>query len=254
MIKTTQESAHVVSLTLDRPDVYNALNFDILELVSRTLDDLAGRDVRALVITGTGKSFCSGADLKEIGGFSPEEAKRFSLAGHKVFDKIEGFPCPVIAAVGGFALGGGCELACACDLIYASDKAKFGQPEAKVGMITGWGGTFRLAERVGRHRAKELFFTGRTIAAPEAWEISLVNGIFPAEDFWKNVLAVAETIAANAPIPIRLEKRMINRTGGEPEKCRREEAEALYLCVETADQKEGVSAFLEKRPPVFKNL
>jgi enoyl-CoA hydratase len=254
MIKTNRESAHVVSLTLDRPEVYNALNFEVLEELSRTLDDLAGGDVRALIITGAGKSFCSGADLKEIGGFFPEEAKRFSLAGHRAFDKIEGFPCPVIAGVNGFALGGGCELACACDLIYASDRAKFGQPEAKVGMITGWGGTFRLAERIGRHRAKELFFTGRIITAAEAREIGLVNGIFPAEDFWKNIIAAAGMIAANAPIPIRLEKSMMNRIHADPEARRTAEAEALYRCVETADQKEGVAAFLEKRSPVFKNL
>lgn len=253
MIRVNEEAPHVVSLTLDRPEVYNALGFEVLADLSKTLDDLAKEDIRALVVTGTGKSFSSGADLKEIAAFSPERARDFSLAGHKAFDKLENFPCPVIAAVNGYALGGGCELACACDLIYASDRAKFGQPEAKVGMITGWGGTYRLAERIGRHRAKQLVFTGEIITAREALGIGLLNGIFPAEDFWSGILGVAAGIAAGAPVAIRLEKAMIGRARPEDGVRGTEEADALRRCVETEDQKEGVGAFLEKRTPVFRN-
>ncbi len=233
---------------------YNiALSFAVLEEMSLILDDLTAKDVRVLVLTGSGKSFCSGADLKEIAGFSPETARQFSLAGHEVFDKIENFPCPVVAAVNGYALGGGCELACACDLIYASERAKFGQPESRVGMITGWGGTYRLAERIGKHRAKELVFSARIISAAEALSLNLVNDVFPAEELWDKVLERAAAIASAAPIPIRLEKRMINRKHPEDLSRGREEAEALKACVETEDQKEGVSAFLEKRAPLFRN-
>jgi enoyl-CoA hydratase len=253
MIKRTQESPHVVSLTLERPEVFNALSFEVLEELSELLDDLVKEDVRVLIVTGSGKSFCSGADLKEIITFSPEKARSFSLVGHKAFDKLESFPCPVIAAVNGYALGGGTELACACDLIYASDKAKFGQPEAKVGMITGWGGTFRLQERIGLSKAKELAFTGKVITAEEARGLGLLNNLFPAETFWKEVLAVAEAIALNAPIAIRLEKRMMNRGTAANARRAREEAQALFDCVETQDQKEGVGSFLEKKSPVFKN-
>jgi len=251
MIRVKEEARYVFSLTLDRPEVYNALDFEILAGLSRTLDELATKDIRALIVTGTGKSFSSGADLKEIATFSPEKARDFSLAGHEAFDRIANFPCPVIAAVNGYALGGGCELACACDLIYASETAKFGQPEAKVGMITGWGGTFRLAERIGRHRAKQLVFTCEVITAEKAREIGLVNGVFPASEFWEGVLGVAGTIAAGAPTAIRLEKAMINRPADRHRGT--EEAESLRLCVETEDQKEGVGAFLEKRPARFRN-
>ncbi len=251
MIRVTGEAPHIVSLTLDRPEVYNALDFETLAELSRVLDDLAEKDVRALIVTGTGKSFSSGADLKEIATFSPEKARDFSLAGHQAFDRLANFPCPVIAAVNGYALGGGCELACACDLIYAADTAKFGQPEARVGMITGWGGTFRLAERIGRHRAKQLVFTCEIITAEKAREIGLVNGIFPAGDFRTGVLGVARTIAAGAPTAIRLEKTMINRPADGLRGT--EEAELLRLCVETEDQKEGVQAFLEKREARFRN-
>ena len=253
MIRIKEEAPYIVSLALDRPEVYNALSFEVLADFSKILDDLAKKDIRALIVTGSGKSFSSGADLKEIALFSPEQARDFSRAGHEVFDKLEGFPCPVVAAVNGYALGGGCELACACDLIYASDKAKFGQPEAKVGMITGWGGTFRLAGRVGRPRAKELVFTGEIITAEKALEIGLLNGVFPSEEFWQGILNIAGRIAAVAPIAVRLEKALINRSW--PEDCRQgiEEADALRRCVETEDQKEGVRAFLEKRQAVFQN-
>jgi enoyl-CoA hydratase len=252
------EGKGVISVILDRPEVFNALDFSTLNEVSNILNELEQLDIRAVIITGVGKSFCSGADLKEILTFSPEQARGFSLKGHEVFQKIQNFPCPVIAAVNGYALGGGLELACACDLIYGSDNSKFGQPEAKVGMITGWGGTFRLSDRIGIGKAKELVFTGKVIDSSEAFRIGLLDAIFPSTVFMDKVLEIGFQIAANAPVAVRLEKQLINqhRSLESPEAMTKRisnEAEALFQCVSTEDQKEGVRAFLEKRIPEFHN-
>lgn len=249
-IVVTQERPGIYSIRINRPEVYNALSFDVLDELGAALEDLAREEPRVLLITGTGKAFSSGADLKEIREFSPERAREFSLAGHRVFDAVEGFPCPVIAGVNGYAFGGGCELACCCDLIYASAEARFGQPEAKVGMITGWGGTVRLGRRVGVSRAKELFFTAGILSAEEALKVGIADRVFPAETFWDEVLSVATVIAGNAPIAIRLEKRLMNAAAAY--QAAEDEARALKECVESVDQSEGVAAFLEKRPPLFK--
>jgi len=246
-------SKHIVILRLNRPEKYNAFNLDLLHELEKRMEKLSKKDIRVLIITGTDKSFSSGADLKEIKTFNSQEVREFSLVGHRVFQKIENFPCPVIAAVNGYALGGGCELACACDLIYAADSAKFGQPESKVGMITGWGGTFRLPRHIGVPRAKELLFTGKIITAGEASEIGLGNMVFPEDQFMDKVLDVAEQIAKNAPIANRLSKKMLNRYQSDIQSLIHEESLALSFCVFSEDQKEGIDAFLTKREPVFKN-
>ena len=246
-------SEHIVVLRLDRLDTFNAFNFDMLKELETQLDVLREKDFRVLILTGTGKSFSSGADLKELQSFDSFTARQFSLLGHKVLNKIENFPCPVLAAINGYALGGGCELACACDLRYASDTAKFSQPESKVGMITGWGGTFRLPRYIGVARAKELIFTGKIITAQEALNIGLVNAVFSQDQFLNNVLQVATKIAKMAPIANRLSKKMLNRYPHDVETLVNEEGLALAHCVQTEDQTEAINAFLQKREPIFKN-
>jgi len=252
-IITEKITNYTVYIRLNRLEVYNAMNFEMLEDLGNKLDELSKTDIRCLVFTGTGKSFSSGADLKEIKEFDPNMARNFSLAGHKVLDKIENFPCPVIAAINGYALGGGLEFACACDLRYATESAKFGQPESKVGMITGWGGTFRLPRYIGVARAKELIFTSKLINATEAHAYGLVNDVFRDDKFMENVFNIARKIEKNAPIANRLSKKMLNRYPYDLDNIKDEESLALSHCVNTEDQKEAINAFLEKREPVFNN-
>lgn len=173
--------------------------------------------------------------------------------GHRLFARIEGFPTPVIAAVNGHALGGGCELACACDLRYASEAARFGQPESNVGMIPGWGGTFRLPRLVGIAKAKELIFTGKIIDSDRAFELGLVNRVFPEEHCKKRILDIAEEIASNAPIANREAKRLLGRYPADLQAMINEESLSLSYCMATEDQSEAIDAFLEKREPTFSN-
>lgn len=244
---------HIILLRLNRPDSYNALNFELMRQFESRLKSLEDKDIRAIILTGTAKSFSSGADLKEIQHFDQDTARKFSLAGHRLFSAIEQFPAPVLAAVNGYALGGGCELACACDIRYAAESAKFGQPESRVGMIPGWGGTFRLARYVGIARAKEMIYTGRMLSTEEALEIGLVNEVFDAGALLDSVLEIAKKIASNAPIATRLAKKMLNRHPWDVQALVNEEALALAHCVNTEDQKEAIQAFLEKREPQFQN-
>jgi enoyl-CoA hydratase len=241
----------VVRLQLDRPVVRNALNRAVIEEFHEHLDTLGDQDVRVLIITGAGESFCAGADLQEIQTMTPPEGHEFSRLGHELFRRIEELPYPVIAAVNGHALGGGCELACTCDLRYATTSARFGQPESRVGMIPGWGGTFRLPRIVGVARAKELIFTSRLIEAPEAHEIGLVNDVYPEETFEDRVLDTAETIASNAPIANREAKRLLNLSRADLRGTINGESLALSYCISTEDQTEAVEAFFEKREPSF---
>lgn len=253
LIFEKQVAEHVTLLTLNRPEVQNAFNLEMLGSLEQILDRLQSSDVRALILTGSGKAFSAGADLKQIKTFDEARAREFSLRGHQVFRKIERFQAPVLAAVNGYALGGGCELACACDLRYAAESAKLGQPESRVGMITGWGGTFRLPRIVGLATAKEMVFTARLLSAAEAREVGLVNAIFPDEAFLEQVTEVATSIARRAPIANALGKRMLNRYPGDVQAMINEESLALAYCVTTDDQTEGIDAFLEKRSPEFQN-
>lgn len=243
----------VARLRIDRPEVRNAMNRAVIRAFHDHLDALTDDDVRALIITGTDEAFSAGADLREIRTLTPSEGRAFSRAGNELFARIEQLPCPVLAAINGYALGGGCELACACDLRYAVASARLGQPESTVGMIPGWGGTFRLPRIVGEAMAKELIFTGALVDAQEAHDMGLVHRVYDADPFEERVLEQAETIASNAPIAVREAKQLLNRSPTDLQTMAHEESLALSYCIGTDDQSEAIDAFLEKRTPSFQN-
>ena len=236
--------------TINRPKALNALNSEVLsdldELV-RTVS--ADADIRALVITGSGeKAFVAGADIGEMSTLTPEEGEAFGKHGNDVFRKLETLPIPTIAAVNGFALGGGCELSMSCDIRICADTAVFGQPEAGLGSTPGFGGTQRLARLVGPGMAKQLIYTAKNIKADEAYRIGLVNAVYPLDELMPAAEKMAEIIAKNAPIAVRACKKAIN----EGLEVKMDDAvvieEKLFgSCFKTADQIEGMSAFLEKR-------
>jgi enoyl-CoA hydratase len=244
----------VATVTLNRPDKLNALNQQLLAELRQALVTLDGeRDVRVAILTGAGeKAFAAGADIAAMAEMTAAEAKAFSDFGHGVTALIEAVHFPVIGAINGFALGGGCEIALACDFLYASDKAKFGQPEVNLGVIPGFGGTQRLARRVGIGRARELCLTGDVIGADEALRIGLVNAVVPHAELGAKVNAVAAKIASKGPLAIAQCKRVLLRgmdiplaTAGELE------AQAFSALFGSGDQREGMGAFLQKRPATF---
>jgi enoyl-CoA hydratase len=243
----------VATLTLNRPDKLNALNEELLKELSRAIDELSGGVARCAILTGAGeKAFAAGADIAAMKDLAPAEALRFAMLGHRVARAIEDAPFPVIAAVNGFALGGGCELALACDFIYASEKAKFGQPEVNLGVIPGFGGTQRLARRVGPARAREICMTGDPLGAEEALRIGLVNRVLPGEQLLPQALEAARKIASKAPLAIAAVRRAVLRGADAPLTTANElEATAFSALFGSADQKEGMGAFLEKRAPRF---
>lgn len=236
--------------TINRPKALNALNSEVLsdldELV-RTVS--ADADIRALVITGSGeKAFVAGADIGEMSTLTPAEGEAFGKHGNDVFRKLETLPIPTIAAVNGFALGGGCELSMSCDIRLCADTAVFGQPEAGLGITPGFGGTQRLARLVSPGMAKQLIYTAKNIKADEAYRIGLVNAVYPLDELLPAAEKMAETIAKNAPIAVRACKKAIN----EGLEAKMDDAVAIEeklfgSCFQTADQIEGMSAFLEKR-------
>jgi len=241
-------------LTINRPQALNALNsLTINELRHFFENEALDGSVQVVIITGSGqKAFVAGADIAEMQPMSAEQACIFSKSGQSAFDLIENLPKPVIAAVNGFALGGGCELAMACDIRIASDKARFGQPEVSLGIIAGYGGTQRLPRLVGKGRAKELLFTGDMIDAAEAHRIGLVNKVVPSEDLMGAAMAMAEKIKARAPVAVKLTKAAVNRGMEVDLPCGLAlEAEMFGLCFSTSDQDAGMAAFLEKRTATF---
>lgn len=246
---TLEAKGPIGILTMNRPEALNALNEQVLRDLDAALDQAAAQDdILVLVLTGAGRSFVAGADIAQMKDLSPMEAKRFGLFGNGVFLKLENFPKPVIAAVNGFALGGGCELAMSCDIRVASEKAKFGQPEVGLGITPGFGGTQRLARIVGTGKAMELILTAKTINAAEAEKIGLVNAVYPPEELMGKALEMAAQIAANAQIAVRESKACIRRgIQTDIDTGLAYETEAFGLCFSTADQTEGMSAFLEKR-------
>ena len=244
----------VATVTLNRPDKLNALNETMLRELGDAIAEL-DRDlsVRAVILTGAGeKAFAAGADIAAMATFTATEGRRFSEIGHRAAANIEQAHFPVIGAVNGFALGGGCEMALACDFLYASDKAKFGQPEVNLAVITGFGGSQRLTRRIGIGRARELCYTGDVIGADEALRIGLVNAVVPHADLMTKVREVATKIASKGPLAVAEMKRVILRGEGVPLTTANElEMQAFGLLFGTADQREGMAAFLAKRKASF---
>jgi enoyl-CoA hydratase len=241
-------------LTLDRPKVLNALNRQTLGELDQLLREEARRpEVRALVVTGAGeKAFVAGADISEMSGLTAAQARDFAELGQRAFARLEALPIPTIAAVNGFALGGGSELALACDLVYASEKARFGQPEVNLGLLPAWGGTQRLARRVGPMRALEIAMTGDTYDAARAKAMGLCLEVLPPEELLAYAKAKARTIASRGPLAVAAAKRVL-RSGADAGLAQGLllEAEAFGLVFASEDMREGTAAFLEKRPARF---
>jgi enoyl-CoA hydratase len=241
-------------VTINRPEKLNALNRKVMAELSACFESIQqDAEVRAVILTGAGeKSFVAGADVNELAMQEPVQGKQTSTRGQKVLDFIEGLGKPVIAAVNGYALGGGCELALACTLRIAAENARFGQPEAKLGILPGYGGTQRLPRLVGKGRAMELILTGEPISAQEAHRIGLVNQVATAKDLIAAAEALARKIMANGPLAVKFSMEAVNH-GMEmtQEEGQFLEATLFGLCCTTADMKEGTRAFLEKRPAVF---
>jgi enoyl-CoA hydratase len=253
VLRIDREDA-VAILTLNRPDKLNALNQELVDALLSAAVDLEGAlEVKAAIVTGAGdRAFAAGADIAAMTAMSPPEAKAFSERGHRLGAAIEQSRIPFIAAVNGFALGGGCELALACDFIYASDKAKLGQPEINLGVLPGFGGTQRLTRRVGVGRARELCMTGEVLGAEEALRIGLVDVVTAPDELMTRARRTATVIAGKAPLAIAAIKRTILRGQDVPLPTANElEATAFAALFGTHDQREGMRAFLEKRPAKF---
>ena len=241
-------------LTINRPKALNALNGETLDEIAHAVAAVgADASARVLLVTGAGeKAFVAGADIAQMQSFSSAQAQAFSEKGNRTFRALELLPIPAIALVNGFALGGGCELAMACDWVIASERAQFGQPEVNLGVVAGFGGTQRLPRLVGRAAALELLVTGRMIKADEALRIGLANHVVPADALREKGLEVARTIASKGPIAVRLTKQIVQR-GQDMDLVNacQQEAYAFGLTCASEDQKEGMKAFLEKRPARF---
>lgn len=250
-IRLEQEGA-IATLFIDRPKALNALNTKTLQELESALKSLPA-DVRVLIVTGGGeKAFVAGADIAEMAALTDAQAQEFGALGHRVMAALEALPIPTIAAVNGFALGGGSELALACDFIYASEKAKVGLPEVGLGVIPGFGGTQRLTRVVGRARAKELIFTGDRIDAAKAKEIGMVLEVLPADGLLAHCRAVAEKILKNSPLAISKAKQVIEAGADQDLRAANEiERKAFGDLFGSEDQREGMKAFLEKRPATF---
>ena len=246
---TYEPQGAVAYLTINRPEALNALNSQVLAELNEALDAIDLNTVRCLIVRGAGeKSFVAGADIAQMKGLSKAEGEAFGKQGNDVMRKLETLPIPTIAAVGGYALGGGCELAMSCDFRICSDTAVFGQPETGLGITPGFGGTQRLARLVGPGMAKQMIYTARNIKADEALRIGLVNAVYSLDELYAAAEKLAGQIASNAPIAVRAAKRAIN----EGLDLAMDEAVAVEeknfgSCFETADQQEGMGAFLEKR-------
>lgn len=253
MIKLEKRS-HIAILTISRPEALNALNSEALEDIKRNVEAVrSDEDIRVLIITGEGKAFVAGADIAEMKSLNADEGRAFGLKGQAALTAIEELPIPVIAAVNGFALGGGCELALCADIRLASEKAKFGQPEVGLGITPGFGGTQRLPRVIGLSKAMELILTARMIRADEALALGLVDHVYAPEELMDEAIKLAETIAVNAPVAVRASKAAVRRfTGAALHDDLEYEAELFGSCFATNDQKAAMEAFVNKtEKPVF---
>lgn len=251
-----QKAHGVWVLTVNRPEALNALNSTVLNEMGealRQIGEMSYDDARALIITGSGeKAFVAGADIKEINELNEEKATGFAQRGQSIFHELTLLKIPVIAAVNGFALGGGCELALGCDFIYASENAKFGLPEVGLGLIPGFGGTVRMARAVGQRRARELTYTGNMIGAAEAMTLGLVNKVFPAGELMAGVMKTVEAILSKAPVAVGAAKVSINQAWDmDVDHAQKNEARIFAELFTTDDVKEGTRAFIEKRKANF---
>lgn len=249
-----EREGELAILYINRPKVLNALNQETLREIKAAVTEFAeDRELEVMIITGSGdKSFVAGADIAAMRPLNGNEGRDWAILGHEAFRSIELIQKPVIAAVNGFALGGGCELAMACDLRLASEKAKFGQPEVGLGITPGFGGTQRLPRLVGEGRAKELIYRANIIDAQEAYRIGLVNKVFPAENLLDEARKMAHEIASKAPLAVRYSKACVNRgMQSDIDTGLAIETDLFGLCFASADQEEGMDAFLEKRKADF---
>ena len=253
---TYEQDGFVGIVTINRPKALNALNSEVLKEIEAAFDAIDLDATRAVILTGAGeKSFVAGADIGEMSTLTKEEGEAFGKTGNDVFRKIETFPIPVIAAVNGFALGGGCEISMSCDIRLCSDNAVFGQPEVGLGITPGFGGTQRLARLVGAGKAKEMIYTAFNIKADEAYRIGLENAVYPQAELMDAAKKMAAKIAKNAPIAVRACKKAINEgLDADMDQAIVIEEKAFGSCFETEDQKAGMEAFLNKtKVDGFKN-
>jgi len=244
----------IATLSINRPKALNALNSETIKEITQAIIDLeADKKTKAVILTGAGKAFIAGADISEMADMTPLEAKEFSDFGHNMLNKIEGSKLPFIAAVNGYALGGGCETLMACDIVIAGKSAKLGQPEINLGISPGFGGTQRLPRLVGRMKAKELLLTGRNISADEAEKIGLVNMVIDDDKLLEKAEEIAGKIASKSTVQTNFIKDLVNK-GIDVDLHTANSLEISYFSgsFSTHDQKEGMKAFLEKRKPDFK--
>ena len=247
-----EKQDNIAIITINRPEALNALNSTVVgeleQVISEVETGVAAGEIFAMILTGEGRSFVAGADIGEQYPMDVAAGRKWGQRGSAIFRRIEKLEIPTIAAVNGFALGGGCEIAMSCDIILASEKAKFGQPEVGLGITPGFSGTQRLPRRVGIAKAKELIFSGKMIKADEAKEIGLVNAVFAPEELMNGAVAMAKSFTVNAPIAVKYAKACIDRgMQMDIDDGIALENELFAMCFATADQKEGMSAFLEKR-------
>jgi Enoyl-CoA hydratase/carnithine racemase len=251
-IKSTLHDS-IYAIVIDKPESLNALDTQVIKELSDEIDKVYNNNqIKVVILTGAGKVFVAGANISEMSTLSPEEGYKFGMTGASLFRKIERLPIPVIAAVNGFALGGGCELALACDIRIASDKAKFGQPEVSLGITPGFSATVRLPKIVGVGMAKELIFSGKIIDAAEALRIGLVNSVTTSEELMNSAMELAKMIASRASGAVQKSKASINDSADmSTDEAIENECKLFSECFTTHEQIEGMKAFLEKRRPNF---